>query len=644
MSDVQDSAAPFSSKVFRVIECPLLGFCFKTSITGKLVGMLVISLFGFSLVSIQHTLALRKVDQRLHELQAVSMPQYKVSQYVLRQLNGFKISLLHVLNNHDRNKSALNRDITLNRQRLDDFKHMVFALRSGGKVRDVARISGEELDVFTVEPALPGTDIYISLQEISQELDHLDKVFSIFAEVVLRDGGKAEEKKALQDLVNSMDDLYGLVTGFTVQVNARHNSMVEDAVSIISESRRNSIIISLAAALVLCLGTMLYILMIVRPLKDILENIKGIAKGKGRLTHKIDIKTRDEVGQLAVQLNKLVDNIFSLNSFKALIEEEETTADVHGRLAQLLHDRYKFDKLIIYELLGNTNKMSVAYASDHDLICAEEVVADVNLCRAKRTGHAISFVQHSEICKYFPFRGKYVHHCVPMIAGGRVIAIVQFLHDAGGTAEELENFEETVNWAMRYIKEATPVVEAKRFAMVLKETTLKDPMTDLYNRRFLESYVQTLIANCKRRNAKVGVMMCDMDFFKEVNDTHGHEAGDAVIIKTAEILKSCVRASDMVIRFGGEEFLILLIDVQGPGDVAELAERVRKTMEATSIKLPDGGTLKKTMSIGYCEYPSDTEGFWEAIKFADVALYRAKDEGRNRARAFNPEMWKQDTY
>ncbi|MDH3393014.1 MAG: GGDEF domain-containing protein, partial [Desulfobulbaceae bacterium] len=128
------------------------------------------------------------------------------------------------------------------------------------------------------------------------------------------------------------------------------------------------------------------------------------------------------------------------------------------------------------------------------------------------------------------------------------------------------------------------------------------------------------------------------------NDTHGHEAGDAVIIKIAEIIKSCVRASDMVIRFGGEEFLVLLIDIKGREEVCELAERVRQTMELTTIKLPDGGTLKKTVSIGYCEYPTDTEGFWEAIKFADVALYKAKDEGRNRARCFSPDMWTQDTY
>ncbi|MDP3696008.1 MAG: GGDEF domain-containing protein, partial [Desulfocapsaceae bacterium] len=200
-----------------------------------------------------------------------------------------------------------------------------------------------------------------------------------------------------------------------------------------------------------------------------------------------------------------------------------------------------------------------------------------------------------------------------------------------------------VKRATRYIKEATPVIEAKRFASALHETTLRDPMTDLYNRRFLETYTDTLVASTTRRGSRVGVLMCDMDFFKQVNDTYGHETGDVVLIKTAEVLKSCVRASDMVIRYGGEEFVVLLIDVKSSQDVLDLAERIRNAMELTVINVPNG-TLKKTLSIGVSEFPGDTNGFWEAIKFADVALYRAKNEGRNRVVRFTPEMWEQDRY
>lgn len=229
------------------------------------------------------------------------------------------------------------------------------------------------------------------------------------------------------------------------------------------------------------------------------------------------------------------------------------------------------------------------------------------------------------------------------MANGKVVGVVQLLFERGSSAEKRDEFEYLVKRATRYIKEATPVIEAKRFASALQETTLRDPMTDLYNRRFLETYSNTLVASTMRRATTVGILMCDMDFFKEVNDTYGHETGDVVLIKTAEVLKSCVRASDMVILYGGEEFVILLIDVKNSQDILDLAERIRSTMELTVINVPDG-TLKKTLSIGASEFPGDTEGFWEAIKFADVALYRAKNEGRNRVVRFSPEMWEQEKY
>ncbi len=94
----------------------------------------------------------------------------------------------------------------------------------------------------------------------------------------------------------------------------------------------------------------------------------------------------------------------------------------------------------------------------------------------------------------------------------------------------------------------------------------------------------------------------------------------------------------MIIRYGGEEFLVLLNDVHDRNEIAELAERIRLTMENTVIKIPDG-SLKKTLSIGYSLFPDDSDGFWEAIKYADVSLYRAKENGRNQVVGFESEMW-----
>ncbi len=339
----------------------------------------------------------------------------------------------------------------------------------------------------------------------------------------------------------------------------------------------------------------------------------------------------------------MVDNTFSLNNFKAIIEEEESTTEVIQRLAHLLRDRYHLDNLYIYEITGTKNNMSVGYASNFENVCSAEIFDDANFCRAKRTGHAISSLEFPDICKHFPHKDIFEHHCIPMMANGKVVGVVQILHKTGSTITEQEEFDHLVTRGSRYIRESTPVIEAKRFSSALQETALRDPMTDLYNRRFLETYSNTLVASTLRRASRVGILMCDMDYFKEVNDNYGHETGDVVLIKTAEVLKNCVRASDIVIRYGGEEFVVLLIDVKTSQDILDVAEKIRSTMELAIINVPDG-TLQKTLSIGVSEFPGDTEGFWEAIKFADVALYRAKNEGRNRVVRFNPEMWEQDKY
>ncbi len=131
--------------------------------------------------------------------------------------------------------------------------------------------------------------------------------------------------------------------------------------------------------------------------------------------------------------------------------------------------------------------------------------------------------------------------------------------------------------------------------------------------------------------------MLDLDFFKMVNDTYGHDAGDAVIKALARVLRQAVRASDLVIRYGGEEFLIILLDTS-PDDADKVADKIRVAVEAMEVQ-SGGVVLRKTISIGVSDFPRDSDTFWQAVKFADVALYQAKDTGRNRVVRFDPSMW-----
>jgi len=143
-----------------------------------------------------------------------------------------------------------------------------------------------------------------------------------------------------------------------------------------------------------------------------------------------------------------------------------------------------------------------------------------------------------------------------------------------------------------------------------------------------------------RRGKKIGLIMCDLDYFKQVNDTYGHNIGDTVLKETATLIKKSVRKGDVVIRFGGEEFLVVLIDIN-ENDSMAVAEKIRENVQNNKIEIPDGH-LTKTISLGVSEFPSDAESFWKCIKFADVALYQSKKRGRNMSSKFSKDMWTED--
>jgi diguanylate cyclase (GGDEF)-like protein len=192
-----------------------------------------------------------------------------------------------------------------------------------------------------------------------------------------------------------------------------------------------------------------------------------------------------------------------------------------------------------------------------------------------------------------------------------------------------------------YLEEAAPVLEAKRLTETLRESNLRDPMTGLHNRRFLEETAEHLIATAQRRDGHLAIMMLDLDYFKMVNDNHGHDAGDAVLKALARVLVQSVRASDLVIRYGGEEFMILLQNTSA-SSALPIAEKIRTGVEAMKVQIA-GNTLQKTISIGIADFPGDSDTFWQTVKYADVALYKAKEQGRNRVIRFNPDMWEGGT-
>lgn len=182
--------------------------------------------------------------------------------------------------------------------------------------------------------------------------------------------------------------------------------------------------------------------------------------------------------------------------------------------------------------------------------------------------------------------------------------------------------------------------EALRLACAqLEACSLTDPLTGLHNRRYLQDVIEKDMALACRNgesgeaNGDLVFFLVDCDHFKQVNDRHGHDVGDRLLCAIAEVLRQVFRSSDYLVRWGGEEFLVVARFL-ARGCAAELAERLRVTMAQLELRLDDGSPLSRTCSIGYAALPflpqAPQAASWEqVVKLADCAMYGAKHSGRN---------------
>ncbi|MBF0425466.1 MAG: diguanylate cyclase [Magnetococcales bacterium] len=357
------------------------------------------------------------------------------------------------------------------------------------------------------------------------------------------------------------------------------------------------------------------------------ENLSNISQEVARL---IQYDLQDN-SNLLVTTIEMVDALVEVAQFKQAVEEDRTTREVYLRIARILTNQFGVKTFSIYEVSSSRNHMRpVVVDGDPDAPaswCDPQILFHADACRALRTSHRIDSFSDLSLCSMFcgqqenPDLG---HICLPVMHSGMVGNVVQLVvEQKNGHLYEL-----LVPFIQVYLRESAPVVEAKRLMDTLRETALRDPLTGLHNRRFLEEYIDTLVATAKRKGYRISVLMIDLDHFKKVNDTYGHDAGDAVLRAIARELAAQVRTSDLVIRYGGEEFMVVLQETAGTSG-EHVSEKIRLAVAGLEIALPNV-VLKKTLSIGVATYPTHSEEFWEVVKLADNALYQAKQEGRNR--------------
>jgi diguanylate cyclase (GGDEF)-like protein len=214
--------------------------------------------------------------------------------------------------------------------------------------------------------------------------------------------------------------------------------------------------------------------------------------------------------------------------------------------------------------------------------------------------------------------------CEPLLVGGRVIGSVLVAHEKRIRADERAQLRESV-------VQAAPILANQRNLELAEWRAASDALTGLPNRRAADETIRRLTAHAGRTLSPLGVLLLDLDRFKQVNDRHGHEHGDQALAIVGQVLTASIRASDFAARYGGEEFLILLPDTDRGGAV-EVAEKIRQAIE--HAEMPVIGGL--TGSLGVAALPEDALDPDQLIRKADRALYAAKARGRNRVEAAQP--------
>ncbi|MEA3371607.1 MAG: diguanylate cyclase [Campylobacterota bacterium] len=409
---------------------------------------------------------------------------------------------------------------------------------------------------------------------------------------------------------------------------------IEDKKVQITENTNQLISIIMVSAFVLILitSTILYFLVrkvVTHPLRNLKYELSNfflfLQNKKENLTFDY-IYSNDEIGQMSKEIN---DNIqVSVKLHKQLKDSEAQTKILNETLEEKVKIRTTElkEQQETFEAIFNNSKDAIA------ILDMESNFLDVNPAYIEMIGFSKNeLLNNSCINLSAPEDIKHSEKAAEeVIRAGYIKNFEKKCLKKDGTYITVNMSMSIINNPQRILTSVRDVTKLKNAEQQLKLLASIDPLTSLYNRRSFIEMSESILSLAKRNKTDSSILMLDIDKFKNVNDTYGHQIGDEVIKSLSLILQENSRASDIISRWGGEEFIVLLPETHING-ASIIAEKIRKNIEEMVINLLNNKKLRYTVSIGVSQVDNEKDLNIEApINRADEALYKAKESGRNR--------------
>jgi len=229
----------------------------------------------------------------------------------------------------------------------------------------------------------------------------------------------------------------------------------------------------------------------------------------------------------------------------------------------------------------------------------------------------------SKIDKQITLKTKTIM-CVPIMSKGNILGVLEIVNKT--TNEPFT--KDDLNLILRIVDHAAIAIERASLYQKMEELSITDDLTKLFNTRYLDRTLEIEINRSNRHRTSLSLIFMDVDHFKTINDNYGHLVGSKLLVEMGQLLIKCLRTVDIVARYGGDEFVIVLPQTP-PTNAVQIAERIRKSIEHNVFLKKDGYSLKMTASFGVASYPESAKSKEDLLRLADEAMYRVKYQTRN---------------